>query len=320
MPQKFPYVKLIVNENNIGFGAANNQAMKISKGKFLVMLNPDTIVRENTFTELIDFFNKTPSCGLLGCKVLNPDGSLQLPCRRSFPGPWTAFTRVTGLSILFPKSRLFARYNLTYLDENSVNEVDAISGAFMMLRREVYENIGGFDIDFFMYGEDLDFCYRTQTAGYKVYYVPTTEIIHYKGESTKRSNLDETKIFYNAMHLFVRKHLSTSIIVEWILRTAIFGRKIISFFNIYKLPILSSIADLIFFALSMRIAEDIYKTNDWLGFPKEVVPWVYVLPAVVQLLISIASGAYKKKTLSILKILLSLIFGFVFLTSLTFFL
>ncbi|MCJ7552663.1 MAG: glycosyltransferase family 2 protein, partial [Ignavibacteriaceae bacterium] len=211
--EKYPQIKLIVNKTNLGFGKANNIGLKEAKGKFILFLNPDTIVAEDTFSKMIEFFNQTPDAGLAGCKILNPDGTLQLSCRRSFPGPWTSFTKVTGLSTLFPKSKIFARYNLTYLDENQTYEVDAISGSFMMIRKEVYDKVGGFDEQFFMYGEDLDLCYRIQKAGHKVYYVHSTQIIHYKGESTKRSNIDETKVFYKAMHLFVKKHLSTSFLV-----------------------------------------------------------------------------------------------------------
>ncbi|MCL6098115.1 MAG: glycosyltransferase family 2 protein, partial [Bacteroidetes bacterium] len=150
--EKFPSIKLIVNEKNIGFGAANNIAMLHALGKYFLLINPDTIVREDTFTKMISFFEQNPEAGIAGCKVLNADGTLQLACRRGFPGPWTSFTKVMGLSTLFPKSRLFARYNLTYLDENKTYEVDAVSGAFMMMRKQVYDKIGGFDREFFMYG------------------------------------------------------------------------------------------------------------------------------------------------------------------------
>lgn len=219
--QRFPQVHLIVNKSNVGFAKANNQALTLATGKYLLLLNPDTIVQEDTFSKLIEFFSKNNTAGMVGCKILNPDGSLQLACRRSFPTPWTAFTKTFGLSSLFPKSKLFARYNLTYLDPDKPCEVDAISGSFMMMKREVFEKIGGLDETFFMYGEDLDLCYRIQQSGWKVFYVPATSIIHYKGESTKRSDIDELKVFYTAMRLFVRKHhtgsafLNGSFILEY---------------------------------------------------------------------------------------------------------
>jgi len=148
---KFPTIKLIVNKTNVGFGSANNQGLTIAKGKYILFINPDCIVSEDTFDNMISFFESHPECGLAGCKILNSDGTLQLACRRSFPGPWTSFTKVTGLSNLFPASRIFARYNLTYLDENKTYEVDAVSGSFMMIRKEVYDKVGGFDEQFFMF-------------------------------------------------------------------------------------------------------------------------------------------------------------------------
>jgi GT2 family glycosyltransferase len=319
LQEKFPNIKLIANKKNVGFGSANNQAMEAAKGRYFLLINPDAIVREDTLLKMLEFFNKTPQVGIAGCKVLNPDGSLQLACRRSFPGPWTSFTKVMGLSKLFPKSRLFARYNLTYLNENQTYEVDAVSGAFMMIKKEVYEKIGGFDQQFFMYGEDLDLCYRAQKSGYKVFYVHNTEIIHYKGESTKRSSLDETKIFYDAMHLFVRKHFSSSFIVESILQIAILFRKLIAFSNVYKLAFLSIIVDFFTFSISILLAVNIYSNEHWRGFPDYAKPWVYFIPAFVQIIISSIGGSYSKKSFSILRTVISLLFGMIFLSALTYF-
>jgi len=319
LQNKYPEVRLIANKVNVGFGAANNQALQLAKGKYLLLLNPDTIVNEDTFTKMISFFNNNNEVGIAGCKVLNPDGTLQLACRRSFPGPWTSFTKVIGLSQLFPGTKLFARYNLTYLDENKSYEVDAVSGAFMMIRREVYEKIGGFDQQFFMYGEDLDICYRAQKAGFKVYYVHSTEIIHYKGESTKRSTIDETKVFYDAMQLFVRKHLSSSFIVGTILQTAIIFRKLLAFAQNYSLAIFSAIMDFLLFSVSVMLAEKMYSNTHWRGFPESVLPWVYIVPSFIQLVISIFGSVYKKNSISVLRILISLFYGLILLSSLTFF-
>lgn len=205
---EFPEVRVIENVDNLGFAVANNQALRTARGRFLVLLNPDTVVQENTFTAIRDFFcsSEGQDAGMVGCKILNPDGTLQLACRRSFPTPWVAFTRLSGLSKLFPKSRVFGKYNLTYLDENALTEVEAISGSFMAVRREALNQIGFLDETFFLYGEDLDWCFRLRAAGWKIYYLPQTQIIHFKGESSKRSNLDSLRIFYQAMHLFARKH------------------------------------------------------------------------------------------------------------------
>ncbi len=318
--EKFPGITLIANNDNKGFSKANNQGLVIAKGKYLLLLNPDTIVQEDTFHTLIKFFEETPDAGMVGCKILNPDGTLQLACRRSFPGPWTSFCKVTGLSTLFPNSKIFARYNLTYLDENQTYEVDAISGSFMMLKRECYEKIGGLDEQFFMYGEDLDLCYRTQKGGYKVYYVHLTQIIHYKGESTRRSSLDETKIFYSAMKLFVKKHLSSSLLVEFILIFAIWLREIFAFLGKHKLIIISLAADYLFFNLSLFLAERIYSLfGDWKGFPEFSLPIVYTIPALFYLVIASLSGVYKRDSLSVLRSLISVFISFFIISSLTFF-
>ncbi len=319
LAKDYPQYLIIVNKENVGFGKANNQALEIAQGKFILLINPDTIVREDTFNKLIEFFNKNPRAGMVGCKVLNPDGTLQLACRRSYPTPWVSFCKAVGLSTLFPKSKLFAKYNLTYLPENEINEVDAISGAFMMFRREVYDKIGGFDPRFFMYGEDLDLCYRTQKAGFEVYYVPATEIIHYKGESTKRSSIDETRIFYDAMHLFVKKHFASSFIVEFILRFAIVLRKFVTFLNVYRLPLIAILVDYIVFLGALIVAESMYKPGSWQGFPDVVKPWVYLIPGFIQAIVSLFGGAYKKDSISVLRIILSFVFGFIVLSSLTFF-
>jgi hypothetical protein len=318
--EKFPQIKLIANQLNLGFGKANNIALKQAIGKYILLINPDTLVAEDTFKKMIKFFEQNIQVGLAGCKILNPDGTLQLACRRSFPGPWTSFTKVTGLSSVFPRSKIFARYNLTYLDENKSYEVDAISGSFMMMRKEVYEKVGGFDEQFFMYGEDLDLCYRIQKEGFKVFYVHSTQIIHYKGESTKRSSFDETKVFYNAMHLFVKKHLSSSFLVGLILRSAIFIRSIFAFIGIRKLIILSIVLDFIFFDLCLFAAEKIYHNlSDWSGFPNFAIPIVYSIPALIQVFVSFSIGNYKKNKLSISKTLLSVLISLPILTSLTFF-
>jgi O-antigen biosynthesis protein len=319
--EKFPDVTLIANKENLGFSKANNMGLKLAKGKYLLLLNPDTLVQENTFSEMIRFFETAPEAGLAGCKILNPDGTLQLACRRSFPGPWTSFCKVTGLSTLFPGSRIFARYNLTYLDENDTYEVDAVSGSFMMMKREVFEKVGGLDEQFFMYGEDLDWCYRVQNAGHKVFYVHTTQIIHYKGESTRRSGLDETKHFYNAMHLFVKKHLSTSLLVEIILRTAIIFSRFFAFLGKRKLVVLSVVLDFLFFNISLFLAEKVYESikSDWRGFPEFSLILVYTIPALLHIITSFAAGVYKKDSLSVLKTFGALFLSFVILSSFTFF-
>lgn len=318
--EKFPSIRLIENKINYGFGKANNQGLEIAEGKYILFINPDCIVSEDTFKKMITFFESNSDCGLAGCKILNSDGTLQLACRRSFPGPWTSFTKVTGLSSIFPKSKIFARYNLTYLDENKTYEVDAVSGSFMMIRKEVYDKVGGFDERFFMYGEDLDLCYRVQKNNYKVFYFHNTQVIHYKGESTKRSNLDETKLFYDAMHLFVKKHLSSFPLVELILRSAIGFRKFFAFIAKRQLAVLTAFADFVFFDLCLFLAEKIYMgMTEWIGFLTPDYLVIYTVPALIHVIVSYFSGSYKKDSLSVLRSIGSMVISFLIITSLTFF-
>jgi len=205
--RKYPWVKLIENGENLGFARANNRALSLVKGRYVLLLNPDTVLSRDTLSTMVSFLDGHPEAGAAGCKVINPDGTLQLACRRGFPTPGVAFYKMIGLSGLFPKSRTFGAYNLTYLDPDEVTEVDAVSGSFMMLRKEALDRVGLLDEHFFMYGEDLDLCYRIKKAGWKIYYVPYTEIIHFKGESTKTvPTLKSIRNFYTAMHIFVEKH------------------------------------------------------------------------------------------------------------------
>lgn len=202
----FPRVRLI-RSRNLGFAGGNNLALPLCQGRYVLLINPDTVVLPDTLKVMVRFLDGHPEAGAAGCKLLNPDGTLQLGCHRGFPTPVAAFSKIVGLSALFPQSRIFGAYNLTYLDPDQVHEVDALSGSFMMVRRQILDTVGLLDERFFMNGEDLDWCYRIQRAGWKIYYVPDTEIIHFKGQSQKLvSRYRELLWFYHAMHLFVKKH------------------------------------------------------------------------------------------------------------------
>ncbi|MDD5231122.1 MAG: glycosyltransferase [Candidatus Marinimicrobia bacterium] len=229
--QKFPEILLIENHFNKGFAAACNQGLAIARGEFILLLNPDTMLQEDTINVMVKFFEDHPEAGAAGCKILNADGTLQLACRRTFPTPAVALPKLLGLSRLFPKVKAFSRYNLTYLDPDQMTEVDAVSGSFLMFRRTVYEKIGGLDEAYFLYGEDLDYCYRIKKGGWKIFYVPGTKIIHYKGESTKHAAFDNFVVFYRAMDIFSRKHFtrSYSLVTDIIFKCGIFFRGLISF-------------------------------------------------------------------------------------------
>lgn len=206
--QNFPQVNLIENKENVGFAKANNQAITNCAGDYILLLNPDTLILRNALEKVVNFMDENPTVGICGCKVLNEDGTLQLACRRSIPTPGVAFFRLTGLSRLFPNSKLMAEYNLTYLDSNKAHEVGAVSGAFLLTRRKVVDNIGKLDQRFFMYGEELDWCLRAKKAGWTVMYYPDVEITHYKGECSKNNSRKAAFEFYRSMYLFYKKHFA----------------------------------------------------------------------------------------------------------------
>ena len=206
--EKFPEVKLISNKENLGFSKANNQAIRISSGEHILLLNPDTVVEEDCFLKIVRFMDDTPETGGLGVKMIDGKGRFLPESKRGLPTPEVAFWKMFGFSKLFPRSKRFGRYHLGYLDENQVHEVEVLAGAFMLLRRETLDKVGLLDEDYFMYGEDIDLSYRITLGGYKNYYFPETTIIHYKGESTKKGSINYVKVFYNAMIIFARKHFS----------------------------------------------------------------------------------------------------------------
>jgi GT2 family glycosyltransferase len=204
----FPEVLLIENDVNVGFAKANNQAIARCAGDYILLLNPDTEIMENAIGRTLEFMHANWNIGICGCKVLNPDRSLQLACRRTIPTPGVAFFRLTGLSRIFPKNKIIARYNLTYLNPDESHDVDAVSGAFLMIRKAVIDDIGLLDERFFMYGEEMDWCARTKNAGWRVVYCPHGEILHYKGECSRFNSRKAAFEFYRSMYLFHKKHFS----------------------------------------------------------------------------------------------------------------
>lgn len=207
--QQFPWVKLIANKENTGFSKANNQAIKVSSGQYVLLLNPDTVLQEDSLHKCCEFMDQHSDCGGLGVRMIDGKGKFLPESKRGLPTPSVALFKMIGLSTLFPKSRLFGRYHLKYLSEHDTHEVEVLSGAFMMLRKRALDSVGLLDEAFFMYGEDIDLSYRLNLGGWKNFYYPGTTIIHYKGESTKKKSANYVKIFYNAMVLFAQKHYSS---------------------------------------------------------------------------------------------------------------
>ena len=202
----FKEVHFIWLPKNIGFAKANNIALTKTSGDYILFLNPDTIVAEDSFEKTIAFLQNNTAIGALGVKMIDGSGLFLKESKRAFPSPSISLFKILGLANLFPKSKLFAKYHMGHLSVNENNEVDVLAGAFMLVPKVVLNVVGSFDEAFFMYGEDVDLSYRIQKAGYKNYYFAKTTILHFKGESTKKGSLNYVSLFYKAMNLFVHKH------------------------------------------------------------------------------------------------------------------
>jgi GT2 family glycosyltransferase len=226
----FPDVKLIANSKNTGFSTANNQAIKESKGEYVLLLNPDTVVPENCFQALLEFADETPDLGGCGIPMYDGQGNYLPESKRGLPTPEVAFYKIIGLNKLFPKSKKFGKYHLGYLAPDQNHEVEILAGAFMLIRKKVLDKIGLLDETFFMYGEDIDLSYRITKAGWKNYYFAGSRIIHYKGESTKKLSTNYVKVFYKAMVIFADKHYagSNQKLFKLFINTAIYGRASLS--------------------------------------------------------------------------------------------
>ena len=245
--KKFPKYLLIQNKKNVGFSKANNQAIKKAKGKYILLLNPDTILEEDTLKKCINFINNHKKTGSLGVKMIDGNGNFLPESKRSFPSPLVAFYKIFGLSDLFPKSKIFGKYHLSFLDENKIHEVDVLSGAFFLTKKSILNKIGFLDEKFFMYGEDIDLSYRIKQAGYKNYYFPKTKIIHYKGESTKKASMNYVFLFYKAMSIFYNKHFkgSHTFILYFLIHLAINLRASISLLKRFFKDTIYTLIDII---------------------------------------------------------------------------
>ncbi|MBZ0189521.1 MAG: glycosyltransferase family 2 protein [Candidatus Obscuribacterales bacterium] len=208
LSEKFPHVAVTANKENTGFSRGCNQAIPNAKGKYVLLLNPDTVITTNAVTNLADFLDSHNDCAAVGPKVLNPDGTLQLACRRSFPTLEASLFRLTYLSRLFPNHPYIASYNLTNADPDKILAVDALSGSCMMVKSSVIEEIGLLDEDIFMFGEDIDWCWRMKEAGYQVYYTPESVVYHVHGAASRLRPVGTTINLHKGMEVFYKKHLA----------------------------------------------------------------------------------------------------------------
>jgi GT2 family glycosyltransferase len=314
---KFPQVKLIANKTNSGFSAANNQAIQLAKGKYVLLLNPDTVVQEDTFEKTLAFMEAHPDAGGLGIKMLDGKGNFLPESKRGLPTPTVAFYKIFGLSKLFPGSGKFGQYHLTYLDKNKNHPVDVLSGAFMLLRKSVLDKIGLLDETFFMYGEDIDLSYRITQAGYTNYYFAESSIIHYKGESTKKSSVNYVIVFYRAMAIFAKKHFSqnNARLFNLLINLAIYLRAGLAILVRFLKQMFFPAIDFALILLGLYYCKDIYEIKFKLYpnfYSKEIINLFFPIYTLTWMIFVYFSGGYDVPT-SLRKIIRGVLAGSVFI-------
>lgn len=298
--EKFPEIKLMANSQNLGFSKANNQAIAQAKGEYVLLLNPDTVIREDSLSAPLAFMDAHPEAGGLGVKMIDGKGCFLPESKRGFPSPEVAFYKAFGLSKLFPKSTRFNRYHLGYLSADETHEIEVLSGAYMLLRKSVLDQIGYLDEAFFMYGEDIDLSYRVVQAGYKNYYFAGTTIIHYKGESTKKGSLNYVKTFYNAMIIFAQKHFGgpQAGLYVGMLRAAIYFRASLTLLANWSRRLFPLLLDALLIFIGLFLLKDIWanlRFDDPHYFKPSLVYFNYPLYIGIWLTTAFFRGVYDQK-------------------------
>jgi GT2 family glycosyltransferase len=298
--QLFPKVQLIANKVNTGFSKANNQAIHLAKGKYVLLINPDTLVEEDCFEKVIQFMDSHAEAGAVGVKMIDGAGKFLPESKRGLPTPEVAFYKIFGLSALFPKSTRFGKYHLGFLSHKETHSVDVLAGAFMMIRKNVLDEIGLLDEDYFMYGEDIDLSYRITKAGYKNYYFPDTTIIHYKGESTKRTSVNYVFTFYRAMVIFANKHYSQSNakLFSLLIHIAIYLRALLAVMSGFVQKAGLPIADFVLFGigfLTLSSQWGLIKYANSQAYPQNIV-WINTCVYTILWMIGLyLANAYDKR-------------------------
>ena len=317
--QNYPSIKLIPNSSNVGFGRAVNQGARIANSDYLLILNPDTIIEEDTLKKLVNYIETNDKIGMVGPKILNADGSLQLSCKRSFPTIKSAIPKILGLDKLFPNSKWFGRYNLTFLDPDKNHVVDAISGSCMLIRNKVFKKIGGFDEKFFMFGEDIDICLRVWKANFEVHYFPETKIIHFKGKSVKTAPYNSREAFYEAMDIYVEKHYSSTLskISRTLISLGIRLNKFLSMIIEKKSMILSLFLDSFIITCAFIFAIN-FRFGNYTPIlsSQGLVPFIYVA---LWILVCAVLQLYSRYFLSYSRALIASILGFLIAVLFTYF-
>jgi GT2 family glycosyltransferase len=294
----FAEVQFVINERNEGFARANNQALRFCKGEYVLFLNPDTLIPENCLQACINYMKANPYTGALGVKMLDGNGRFLPESKRAFPSLMASFYKLSGLAALFPSSPVFNRYALGHLSKDENHDVDVLAGAFFLSRKTLLDELGGFDERFFLYGEDIDLSYRIRVAGWRNHYFAGTEIIHFKGESSDRTKLDQVKFFYRAMQIFVSKHYHAGK-KRWFsgfVGTAIFLRGIMAMFARIIKPFLMPLIDgaLLFLSLLAVKSIWIYLKRDGVDFHVPFVRYALPLFALSFVLFAAFTGLYDR--------------------------
>jgi len=293
LKEKYPEYPVIANKDNVGFSKANNQAMRIAQGEYVLLLNPDTVVAEDSFSKVIAFMDEHPNAGGLGVHMIDGKGNFLPESKRGLPKPMVAFYKIFGLSSIFPRSKRFGQYHLGHIKEDETAKIDVLSGAFMLMRKSALDKVGLLDEDYFMYGEDIDLSYRIQKGGYDNYYYPETSIIHYKGESTKKSSVNYVFVFYKAMVIFARKHFASKQagLFSFLINAAIYLRAFIAVVSRVIKRLFFPIFDLLYVTGGLFALTNYWKMSH-IEFPEELIRYSIPIYAVVWIITTFFNGGY----------------------------
>lgn len=297
LKEKYPEYNLIFNQDNLGFSKANNQGIEISQGEYVLLLNPDTVVEESTFDKVINFMDQHPKAGGLGVRMIDGKGRFLPESKRGLPAPLVAFYKIFGLSRIFPKSKRFSQYHLGHLSEFETNKIDVLSGAFMLMRKEALNKVGNLDEHFFMYGEDIDLSYRIQKGGFDNYYFPETTIIHYKGESTKKSSVNYVFVFYRAMIIFAKKHFTgnDAWLFSFLINLAIYFRAFLAISVRFIERITLPLIDFVYVVCGLFALTNYWKMSN-IEFPEGLIKYSIPIYSFTWVVIIFFNGGYDYPT------------------------